>query len=514
VGLRERLADQEAPTTRAAFGRRLDMSDAGEEARRRLEAAEVLVSNPNLVNYAIMRFSSSYSDNLRVMQRVMKQARVAATAAEVKYSAYEVTHIWAEASGLSVADAREAYRSPAHPPRESIATEVYLVYLTRTARSAGAEAPQAQGLLEKAKDMVLGGENQATSSSVIPYHPIQAMGVVCGPARSAKPIGARIQGSPPAELVAQAVDLSLPQSKTVVFYDPSALIDLRSANRFGPLAMTVSGLNFTIIQRFQTIREKPVRRAGSTPAPGTNLVSLPTCQDGPLSVSLDAGETLASIGAPDSVGPRWNPSGGPRPRVPLYGSACADVIQRENPNAPQQGPDLMAELEQLQTARDEKMAVPTETVKRAIRASFVAAYDKAFPDKPPTDSTEILDLLNASPSYVLAGLMTAARVKDTILFPSLAAADPRVHPKVTDREAWVTALVQASEIATEMRKKMRVAYWRNMPAFTKGMLAVKIREVVLEHFDRVVLPTAAETDSIQIIKTSAKVLMMVSDRTD
>ena len=83
--------------------------------------------------------------------------------------------------------------------------------------------------------------------------------------------------------------------------------------------------------------------------------------------------------------------------------------------------------------------------------------------------------------------------------------------RITGREALVTTLVRASEVATEMRKKMRAAYWSDPPVFAKGTPAPKMREIVMGHFDRVALPAATDTDSVQIIKTSAKVLTMIAE---
>ncbi len=285
------------------------------------------------------------------------------------------------------------------------------------------------------------------------------------------------------------------------------LIDHKTASAFGHVAMTTSGLNFTIVQRFQTIREAPIRRAAAKA-----LTPLPSCQNGPLPVSLDAGGSAATISNPLSQ--PWDPSGGPRPRVALYGSASADVVRGEIPDALRRGPSLLAELEKAQRTGDEKLMAPAEAAKRFIRDSFAAAYDKAFPSKPPADAVEVIDLLNAAPSFLLTGLMAAARARDTIIMPSLVQADPRVPHAITGREALVTALVRSAEVAANLKKKMKAIYWARPPAFGGEMPASKVRETVLDHFGRVVLAAAIEEGGVQIIKLSAKVLTMVSSRTD
>jgi hypothetical protein len=490
--------------TTEAFVWLLNVSDAGEEARRRLEIADNIISEPNMIYLATSRLSRTYSEEVGVMQRSMKQTKAAAAAAEAKYALFISGYASQEfqLAGMPLADARKAYLEPGRI-RGGIATEIYLSYLASVAREAGSEAPQAREMLERAKDMVLGEATAAPAvEKAAPLHPIQAMGVVVGPAI---PLKTQELRSP------LAVDLSLPQSKTVVFYDPMPLIDPKAASAFGHIAMTTTGINFTLLQRFQTIREVPIKRVASR-----DLAPLPVCQDGPLPVSLDAGATLATISDPalQAHARPWDPSGGPRPRVTLYGNACADIVRSEIPDAPQSGIDLMAEQEKMQKTGDEKLLSSAEVTKRSMRDHFVAAYDKMFLSKPPADVLEVIDLLDAAPSFLLTGLMAATRVRDTIIMPSLIQADPRVPHAITDREALVTALVRAAEAAVLMKKKIKAVYWKEPPVFGKAMPAPKVREVVLEHFDRVVLAAAVEETGVQIIRMTSKVLSMVSSRTN
>ena len=493
---------RDVPATSESFIRLLNVSDAGEEARRRLEAADNIMSEPSMINLATSRLSRTYSEEVGIMQRSVKQTKAAAVAAETKYTSFVAGHASREfqAAGMSTVDAQKAYLEPGRV-RGGTSTEIYLSYLAFVAGAAGGEAQQARTMLEQAKDMVLGEPIASpTATKATTFHPVQAMGIVVGPAQP-KPQNSSGASGPP------VVDLSLPQSKTVVFYDPMPLIDHKTASAFGHIAMTTSGLNFTLVQRFQTIREAPIRRVASRA-----LIPLPSCQNGPLPVSLDAGETAATISDPLSLS--WDPSGGPRPRVALYGSASADIVRGEIPDALQRGPSLLAELEKVQRAGDEKLISQAEATKRSVRDSFAAAYDKAFPSKPPTDIAEVIDLLNAAPSFLLTGLMAAAKARDTIIMPSLIQADPRVPHAITGREALVTALVRAAEAAANLKKKMKAVYWAHPPALSAEMPAPKVRETVLDHFDRVVLAAAIEEGGVQIIKMSAKVLSMISSRTD
>ncbi len=182
--VREYAGAREAPAAGESFARLLDVSDAGEEARRRLEAADNIVSEPGMINLATSRLSRTYSEEVGLMQRSMKQTRAAAIAAETNYSLFVAGLVSRGplAASMTVAGARKAYLEPGRV-RGGIATEMYLAYLAFVAGAAGSEALQARTMLEQAKDMVL-GESAASSATVkeTAFHPIQAMGIVVGPA--------------------------------------------------------------------------------------------------------------------------------------------------------------------------------------------------------------------------------------------------------------------------------------------------------------------------------------------
>lgn len=504
--LRSYISSGGAPSSRAAFGSLMAAADSGEDALRRLDAAREIASEPDMIHRAITRMSRTYSDEVDLLKKRAKQEGVTARDAEQKFSLFASGPLLQEMGGLPISDADGAFWTPGKAPRGGISTDMYIAVLARAAASPGGEAIAARGLLERAKDRVLG--TVAAAASEVKLHPIQVLGLVLGPAMSepTKPVSTSlaVEGGE----AGPAVDLSLPQSKTAVAYSPMQLIDQHAAMQFGPIATTAYGLNYNIVQRFRTITEKPIKR----PASGDNLDQQPPLtQVGPLLVSLDAGETVMRIDPGVQAGTAWAPAEGPRPRVQLYGEACADIIRGTIGDALQRGVDLTRNIRKMQSEMDEKLISPTDTVVRETILSFSRAYDKAFEKKPPTGVSDIIDLFSTSPSPLLVGLVAAAKVKDTIVMRSLSLSDPNVAHEITRRESMLTALSRSSEAAGQLRRKVRAVYWTKPPIFS-GSSPSKIREDIVDHFKRVVLPEVIPSGGVQILSTTAKVYTMLTQK--
>ena len=460
----EGLLALQAPPT-AQFESLAAAADASESALLRLESAAGAILDPNVEHAAAAGMSRTYSDSVKALLRAAKSA--GARAREAWRSALAA----AAGAGATTADPSVAGAYAGSGGRGGIATELYVSALV----CLGSRLPAAASLLEAAKDTALGGAADsraaagADSERLAGYHPCQAMDYT--PAFSGG-------DAPPGP----APDLRFPQARLAVTYDLGPLVDRRRALQYGPVASTLQGLSYRLLERLRTIRAEPAAPLPAAAAAAAD--TLPAIATGPIAV-------VAGDGARRAFGPEgaWAPLGGARPRVAAYAGASAAVILGHV------RADGWGGLRSQYEAAVENRELPSgETAAAVLVDALVAAFERAYDTAPPSSAQDFRGLVvpeaPAPGDYISAA---AARVSGQALSARLRAVlaqhSPRVPYAVVEREGRLSQAVLALDIARALWRRLREVYWADEGAFAQP--PVRRKAMLLHHFRRLASAAAA-----------------------
>ena len=288
--------------------------DACEAATYRLDAAASTYLDPNVQAAVTTGMSRTFSENLKGLARAVREAAAAAKTRQ-RGALSAAAQVGAAFTSALAADV-VARVFGAVETRGGVATEVYMSVLLCL------KSARASGLLEAAKGMSLGCPSdgprlaEADALALAAYHPLQAM--CYAPSAPSEPAeAASLQGQ-----TGGLLDLTLPQARLAVVYDPTPLLDRRRAQEFGPLASMVSGLSYKTVERLRTIRAAPIRPR----PPGPAQASAGPIAEGPITVTTDGGATVRKLGParyPAAAEAPWAPLAGAQPRVGAYGAATS-----------------------------------------------------------------------------------------------------------------------------------------------------------------------------------------------
>ncbi|MDE2100849.1 MAG: hypothetical protein KGL39_26620 [Patescibacteria group bacterium] len=385
--------------SRGAF----DNLDAMDRAMASLERAVLLAGNPEVIALAGSSMSLTYvgelKGDLRVAERELDAARRVKPIAVLR-----------EPATAFIAEYNERDRG-------ELSTAVFVSALD----DLKLPPHELKQILEPIKQRaVLGSRAAAEEVSMRParaYHPLQQLCVVPSASEPA---------SGPA-----AVDLTVPGATTAIDYDVAPLIDKEKIREYGPLATSVTGLNYKLVQRLKTIRERPVKEAkndasdterrrtpwGSedsaerTATPADKVVRAGER----LTYTNDGGETTrAFLPLPRD----WRPA--PAAYTESYHELCAGALL-ENPLGPPATPAKMKEaaMDALsryradgQADQERKMAVAPTDLAKALIERFEEDYAVRFPARPPANIRAMRERLEpptaAVPRYIMRAVTDAA----------------------------------------------------------------------------------------------------------
>lgn len=459
------------------FAALVAIGDAYDNSCHRLDAATDVYLDPNVRSAVASGMSLTYSENLASLVAAVRTA-----AAEAKTRQHSVTQN-AAAAGATFADSLSAGgvsdvygRSPVHG---GVATELYMGVLICL------HSPQAEAMLEAAKDTALGGlldtreAAEIDSRTLAEYHPLQAMGYY---------------SSPSAATDAPTVDLTLPQARSTTRYDLAPLIDRRRAQSFGPLATTVNGLGYRLVERLRTINVEPLttRSHANTGTRGLTIV------DGPILVSTDGGRSTHALGGGKQI---WAPFAGAKPRVGLYADASEAIIldRLRNEWEAGWGPDLRLRYE---TAIGNKVIPPGDCDTGTLVNALVAEFEKVYDAAPPVSVHEFRALVvpdTAGPdTYICAAVaQVGTRVLDGRLRSALYISSPRVPYADLERESRLTQMVHVLDprgAAPEIRRRIGDAFRPDADPFT--LTGIRRKETLMRLFRRFASESMGDTPSI------------------
>jgi hypothetical protein len=351
-----------------------------EEARKELAAGATAALTPALLEGALRRMSRTFAEGVEQKARKLRGARRRAGAAAAAAAAALIAQ-WAPrvAEGAAMAEVAAAWRACI----SGAGTELYSAALL-----CWAERGEDIGrYAEEAKDRSLGLEPdtpaaiRASIAAREGLHPLQAMGLTFGlvPARGRLPPGE-------AGEAAVRIAAALPQAETAVRYHPAPLIDVEAAARFGPLASSVAGLNFRLVQRLQAVVEEPLPPGGEKK---TGIEVDPRKGRKGVVRSIDRGRTFERMegGLPPSA---YEAIGaGPRPRVERLGELLEAAVFGPEGGNPGGGTRVFSDPERLVADAEASAEAATplfslDELGQALQARFAAEYDAWAAAAPPT----------------------------------------------------------------------------------------------------------------------------------
>lgn len=266
-------ANDAADAVRAIF----DECDRYETAVRVLSAELTTVLNPNVLASAVAKYSQSYTERLRGLVTSVKETRAHLERGVIPSAAAEAAAYGRQTvSRLSPQQLRDCY-TEGIDRRGVVSTEVI------------AGAFQQLGLTDELKALVDRALGITVAAKADPnydrFHPAQAV----------EWIAPRLPELPAA----------FPQARLLVEFDIERLINRRRATEFGPIASTVSGLNYKLIDRLRSISAVEMGPAGAD--------------------SVGASDAAKATPKPSS----WQQLPGANPRVAAYTEAATAVILDE-----------------------------------------------------------------------------------------------------------------------------------------------------------------------------------------
>ena len=452
----------------------MTVSDAVEAAVYTLNTAASTALDPNVQVAALVGMSRTYSESLKSLGRTTLEAGLAA-AAHYRDAVAAAGVAGSRAAGLPVGAITAAYNEK--PDRRGVATELYVSALLCRAegRRAAQDAQDAQeaqgalGALEMAKDLAFGitpdtaAAAAADTAVLAEYHPLQAMAYA--PAAFGPPH--KLKDADGVALADGAVDLGLPQARLAVSYDLAPLVDRQRALAHGPLASTITGLNYRLIERLRTIRAEPYKRAEDEPSEAARLGPNDGLRRGPLTVTTDGqiAREFAPLGAASPEAPEgtlWAPFAGARPRVGARSDAEAAVILAgiRLGRANGWGLNLQARYE---AAVQGELLPSGECSKDGLLEALVAAFEKVYDAAPPESPRDFRNMVvpeaPTSGSYLCAAVV---RISSSALDARLQAlhfrpAAIRAPHAVVAREAWITQAIQAVEAGRKLWRRFKEA---------------------------------------------------------
>jgi hypothetical protein len=283
-----------------------------------------------------------------------------------------------------------------------------------------------------------------------------------------------------------------------VAYDVTRLTSRDVAQAFGPLATTMSGLSWRLVDRLRSITATPIAPAGTpgtpaatpgtpaatpagTPAAtpgmpaGTQIFSLP---DGkPLRVTTDRGASTRAFTLCGRGGQSRTPLAGAASRVELYADTAAAVILSRiaDEYAAGWGPGVRERYEAAVVA-----AAPSADRSAAIVRALSDEFEAAVAAAPPATPAEAAALVAGTPKepgdYVDRAL---ARVRgadlDATLLSMYRQPAMRAPAPAVEREARVSDLQRTSDAAVSLRRRLAAAFRAGPGDFAPVALARAFR---------------------------------------
>jgi hypothetical protein len=463
------------------IGRILHHSNQLEGAAGRLAAVAAEALADGALEASAVGMSRTYSENLRGLGRAAT-ARGAAAAELQRAAAAAAALAGAALSSRMELDVFVAW-CDGTASRGEVASELYASALLCYARRGSAPAAEH---LEAAKAGAFGLPADSVESALAAcaaleqYHPLQAMAYMPGRITIAGPniAGPDIAG---VDGVGPAVNLALSQARLDVVYDLARLTDRRSAGQYGPIATTTVGLNYRLVERLQSIRAEARRRDG-----GQRAADRPRLTAGELALTVD-GRTLCGM-APPSAG-RWAPFAGSRPHVAAYCAASAQIIlgALRDERARGWGFDLLAQYEQA--GRGGQLPpdlYDAAALAAALHDEFGRAYDAAPPAVRPSDYRRLVVPEASGPGdYISAAVSQVSfmTLEGRLRAQGARAAKSRVPPALVEREGRMTQMLQATETAHTLWKRIKAAY--RDPPFDTFAGGARARGAHMDTFRRI-----------------------------
>jgi hypothetical protein len=456
---------------------RMAAADTAVGVARALGAAAAAALDPNVQAAALASMSHTYSDNLKGLARGVREAGHAAQE-QCLEAGRAAAAAGREAGGrLEAADIKAAYE--AAPGRGTISTELYVSALLRWACRQGGDGGNAAAVaaLEAAKGSAFGlaadtpASAEADTAALAEYHPLQAMAFA--PAGFTDEHELAPAGAPGAR---PAVDVSLPQARLTVVYDLAPLVDRHRALAYGPLASTVAGLNFRLVERLRTIRAAPFRPVA--PAAADAAAARPALLATPLTVTTDGrtGYEFAprvwTQGAAARGDPLWAPFAGGRPRAAAHLAAEAAVILAAIRAGRAAGWRLELRAEYEAAVRSE--ALPTgecgeESLLAVLLEEFEKVYDAAPPEYPSDFRGLVAPPAPAPGDYfcAAAGRIAGGALDEQLRALHFKPAAAPVPHAVAVRELRVSQAIQTVETGRKLWKRFGDAFRPDAEAFSQ-----------------------------------------------
>jgi len=470
-----------------------------------VSAAEIIL-DPAVRTASMIGLSHTYSENVSIFERAATAAAAAAAAAKQQTHEEAIAVGLKFAEGLTLGEVQQLFAEESH---KSIVTDLFIGTITKYQEK---DPEYVNWILDQAKDRALGIEpdsitkalNDATYLSK--YHLLQAMSyempvTVLAPAPAGAPAGAPTPTEPAGTLaptVSRPLDLSLPRTRLNVAYNLPLLIDRRAASTYGPVASTVSGLNYKLIERMRTIRATPAREGVSRPA--TDRSKILTEPESTMSVLMAPGTSSVVWGGAGT----WAPFAGPHPRVAAYNDTISEMIlDRVGMDQDDGWGPEMAERYQEVVKSEDPGTMSEESVISILAAEFEIAYDK----DPPARSSEMFDLVVGAGGAAGAGgansaggaagstysMMAASRLVSAVNEARVAhlfTKKSRVPYAAIERESWASAALATRDLATKIQRQLKKVY-RVDPVSFGITSAVARRAAFLQEFRRMAAAAVA-----------------------
>jgi hypothetical protein len=284
-------------------------------------------------------------------------------------------------------------------------------------------------------------------------HPIQAMGVT---------FGMYVGNTVPRDTVMQddAIDLTLPQAVRAVEYLSDQLISREGAEKFGPIATTSAGLNYNLVQRMDTMRERLIDTKLKVSSEHSINKALPLSHL--LVAGTKVGDTKYKLRTIDrgnsfqqlkGTSSNMNLTAGPALRIEQLGTLLEEAVKLSGGNV---DTDLI--LNQFrtsnQTAQSKEYSI-TE-LQNTLMSNFKRLLDIRAPNDAESmrslvlggDSSDIMD------SYIADTISTTHHRTVERTIARQTGGKSILHPT----EIYLTAQVRVRESALAMRKALADAY--------------------------------------------------------
>lgn len=438
-------------TTLAATAVAADWLEALEGRMR--DWAAVLMA-PTVLERASRGYSSSYSDELRSAPRraaAAAEATTVAAAAAVEAAA----QVGAELGSRATADEiRSAYTAADHG---AVATELFL------GAAACAGMPD---LAADARGRALGvrplteADVPADTALRAAYHPLQSM-CYLAPMRAQPANGAPL------------IDVTLPASTLVAHYNMATLTDRRTAEQFGPVAMSTAGLNWKLVQRMRAVWAEPrTTTAAAAVATGPAAAAIAT---GPVHLTPDDGESSFALGGDG----QWAPRAGTDRCAGGYGAACSSVLAA----AVEADAEGWGALEAQWRAAASSGSAPATTTLAQLAPWLEREFEAAirWPDNvgPTSFAMDFGDALTCrsvplTDSYIWRAIAAAGeaevahRLRDAMLI-----ARPRTSTAAIARELRLSAAAASLTATEEVRRALAGPATTARPAAAEWMAAAR-----------------------------------------